>query len=413
MGLIMTHEAIARKVMDVQNEFLKRIHHKTKNQICASTPHLLKLIFQCDDALMKFGFGEFGSHFLNSVKSLDLEHPEVSQVFDGIFQDESVFGNSLIEFLSLVQYAKDSQMNNLFPNLGEVYVKQNFDKNLFKKIDAKNCNKYHIRLLKDDEERYNLRLCKKMQVIDLQSVYKKGNEIWSSQPDDFASFLRFDSAYNSEIVKAERKMRRYQEIGCSTLATEINKSIQTFIETMEQSYYGFNRITMTNAAIILAKLHGFIFASSQHINAGGFQTYTDPQIYVERIFFSGYNFDPTSVLISTAYSSGTYRHIYEPKVYPFYELKTLASDKTLEIIDYLEKFPEANQKPIFDHYGVIVPSIKYNLNYISNGEGIIQNFTDTSDACRTLDKILIEKKIIHPVIVGERDGKCFFICHWE
>ena len=409
----MTHEAIARKVMDVQNEFSKRIHHRIKNTSGSTVPHLLKMIHDCDDDLMKFGFGEFGSNFHNSIKSLDLDHPEVSQVFDGIFRDDSEFGNSLIEFLALTQYAKDSELTKIFPVLGEVFVKEKFDKSFVKKVDTKNCDKYHVRFLKDEEERYNLRMSKKMQVIDLQSVFKKGNEIWSSQPDDFMSFLRFDAAYNSEIKKAEKKMRRYQEIGCSTLATEINKSIQSFIDTMEQSYYGFNRITMTNAAVILAKLHGFVFSPSQHLNVGGFQTYTEPQIYVEKLFFSEYNFDPTYILISTTYSNQMYKHTYEPKVYPFFELKNIASNKTLETIDYLEKFPEANGKPIFDHYGVIVPSIQYKLNYISNGEGIIQNFSEPSDAGRALDKILIEKKIIHPVIIGERDGKCFFVCHWD
>ena len=37
----------------------------------------------------------------------------------------------------------------------------------------------------------------------------------------------------------------------------------------------------------------------------------------------------------------------------------------------------------------------------------------TVDECQIeLDKVMIKKKLFHPVIVGEKDGKCFFICYW-
>ena len=407
----MGRDAVAQKVMRAQDEFGVRIAQRNPSP-AETVPHSLSLIHDTSERLFRFGFGDFGVSLHRAVKSLDLTHPEVASVFDGVFAREDEFNSSLVQIMSIVQYAMDSELDLLFPSLGEAFMRDRFDKGVAKKIDKRNCNKCHVRLLRDEEERERIRLSKKMQVIDLQGVYKKGNEIWNAQPEDFMSFLRFDSAYDGEIRKAERKMRRYQEIGCSTLAEEIGRNIQNFVETMEQTYYGFNRITMTNAAIVLAKMHGFVFTPSSSINAGGYQTQTDPQIHVERDFFSDYNFDPTFVILGSSYN-GVYKHLYEPKVYPFHELRHLASGRTMEVIDRLENFPEANGKPIFDHYGVIVPSIQYKLNYINDGDGIIQNFIESHEASRTLDKILIEKKIIYPVIVGERDGKCFFICHWD
>ena len=207
-------------------------------------------------------------------------------------------------------------------------------------------------------------------------------------------------------------MERYQELGCTTLANEIKKSVDAFRENMEQAYYGFNRITMTNAAIILAKLHGFSFMKSEIINAGGFQSKSDPQIHVDKSFFNDYNFDPTAAIYSY-YGNMTFKHNYEPKIYPIHEMSDLISDEITTVIEKLEKFPDANHKPIFDHFGVIVPSISYKLTYINDESGIIQNFPDPTDAGRALDKILIKKKLVYPIIVGERNGKCYFICHWR
>ena len=84
----------------------------------------------------------------------------------------------------------------------------------------------------------------------------------------------------------------------------------------------------------------------------------------------------------------------------------------MEIISTLDNFPDANGKPIFDHYGIIVPSIQYKLNYINDECNMIQNFSNSIDSSKALDKILIKGKHIHPIIIGEKDGKCFFICHW-
>lgn len=407
----MTNEAIARKVIAVQEEFLKRLHCTDNKIEFSNAPTIVEQLFDSDPAFLEFSFGHLGQSLGSFIKTLDLNHPEITNVFDGALIDGTSFSKQFMEFLALSQYAYNSGITSIFPLLGDILLREICDKSFLKKIEN-NCNKCHVRLISSQLERDSVRLNKKMQVIDLQNIYKKNADVWKMQPDDFLPFLRFDSVYSNEIAKAEKKMRRYQELGCITLANEIAKSIQNFRDNMEQSYYGFNRITMTNAAVILAKLHGFSYTPSQSVYAGGFYTNTDPQIHVYNSFFNNYNFDPTNAL-SAMYSNLYSRYVYEPKVYPFYELKELASDQLLNIINKLENFPEANGKPLFDHYGVIVPSFSYNLLYINDESGVIQNFTSAIEASRALDKILIRKKLIFPIVVGERDGKCFFICHWN
>jgi hypothetical protein len=130
----------------------------------------------------------------------------------------------------------------------------------------------------------------------------------------------------------------------------------------------------------------------------------EAQVTINRSFFTDYYFD-SSLVVDANYH-------YDPKVYPFHELKEIASPEVMHTINMLEKFPEANDKPIFDHFGVIVPTIAYKNKMFNNENGILQDYENLEDATRDLDKIFIKKKFFYPIIVGEKDGKCFFICYW-
>ena len=111
-------------------------------------------------------------------------------------------------------------------------------------------------------------------------------------------------------------------------------------------------------------------------------------------------------------------YFYEPKVYPFHELKDVASDEVNSVIKFLEHFPEANNKPIFDHFGVIVPSVNFptcssnNMFSIRDENGIIQSYSLRYEAIKSLDLILIKGKYFSPILVGEREGKCYFLSYF-
>jgi hypothetical protein len=57
---------------------------------------------------------------------------------------------------------------------------------------------------------------------------------------------------------------------------------------------------------------------------------------------------------------------------------------------------EAESRPVFDHYVAIVPTIALQ-------EG---------DDPMAFDTRSIEEKAIIPILAGEKDGKCFFLCYW-
>lgn len=391
------------KIEEFQSEFKKRLNVVSSPEDI-SIPSFFVSLLESSDDLIEFSFGKLGLKLKSLFKTIDISHPEILSFLDKISKDQKDFADKCFELLKLAEYAKSNGLLKIIPEIGQQIIRANLSKQMLKELDAINNNRMYVRLLVDSDMRQQIRMTKRMQTIDLSLIYKKGDEVWISLPDSFEKFLRFESAYKDEIEKAERKAQRYLQLGCSSLAKEINKSIEDFREHVNHSYFGFNRVTMTNASVILAKSLNFNFVAETdivHANYGVLKK--NGTITVPRNFFS--NFD----LNSSDFH-------YEPRVYPYHELFDLASEDTKKTIEVLESFPEAGFKPIFDHFGIIVPSIKFphlkqKLYTFLDENGILQSYNEREDAIRSLDRMLIRENHFRPIILGERDGKCYFICY--
>lgn len=427
--LYMADELCARRVLELQKEFLRRLsrHEQPPKHI---VPSLLCRVIECDDDLLEFSLGKVGQKLRSFAQNVDFQHPEIVSIFDGAIANDQNFAQECMELLTLAQFAREHNLYKIIPALGRALTKESLTRNIIKKIDIPQNNRMHVRLLKDCKERQEIRMTKRMQIIDLQSIYKKGEEVWNAQPDNFTKFLRFDTAYQDDLKVAEKKAQRYDELGCSSLAGEVRKSIDAFREHMEQSYYGFNRITMTNAAVILAKSLGYTYTPPQDISCGMTGGYrAEGKITVSRKFFGKYNFDPEqtmefSPIVSQAAGSPIFTQktlppiSYEPRVYPLHEFTEIVTENVRKTVNLLEAFPDADSKPIFDHFGVIVPGVafppaKEGMATFLNERGMIQSYNAREEALKTLDTILIKGEYFYPIIVGERDGKCYFICYWN
>ena len=399
----MANAKLAQSVRDLQQEFLRRLVQANSQLLSVpTTPQLLLKIYESNIDLLQYAFGDFGYNLGRYTQSLDIGHPDVVSILDGILGDNQMFAKYCLELLQLAEYAKTNQMSYVFPDIGQSVVRELVSKSVAKRLDGSVHTRSHVRLVADPTERNEIRFTKRIQNIDLSGVYRKGEEVWLSQPDSFKKFLRFDSAYEDEVRGAERKVKRYKELGCHSLAAEIAKTIEAFKENMEQSYYGFNRITMTHAAIILAKSLGFSYSA----------VHGKWSIRVDRRFFGDYNFETTLSNGSLALFDPYDNFVYQPRAYPFHLLQDIAPEGVKNTIAMLESFPEANNRPIFDHYGVIVPSIAYGRDGLYDESGFFLKFNNVEMATKALDKILIKGEYFYPVVVGEKDSKCYFICYW-
>jgi len=181
---------------------------------------------------------------------------------------------------------------------------------------------------------------------------------------------------------------------------------------------------MTNASIILAKRSGYKFVTSYN----SFSDERKCRIAAPVSCFADYKFDPDPqrYLPHVTKSPGeplkfkyAENYDYEPKAYPYHEVAYLASKSIIDTIEELETFPEANHKSIFDHYIVLVPSIYFpsisdkGIFTFLNPQGFKESSKDRIEANRMLDMFFILKKIVSPILLGEKDGKCYYICEWK
>lgn len=407
---------VSQKVLELQSEFVKRLSlHEPFNVFNVSPiDTLLYQLIDCDDEILELTLGKLGYNLRNFAQHIDFQHPGISSIFDGIIADNQEFALNCIELLTLGKIAKENNLQRIIPSLGKIITNESIPKDVLKKLDIS--NRTHVRLLKDEKERQEIRTTKKMQIIDLHFLYKKGKEIWQVQPDSFAKYLRFNSAYQDDLDLAEKKINHYEKLRCNVLAEEIRQSIACFKKNLEESYYGFNRITMTTASIILAKSLGYNYDENEN------------QIFVDRKFFGKYDFDPEqlfefSPLISSRTSTNFFSErkrepfLFEPRVYPLHEFQDIATNQIKSSIAILENFPDAGNKPIFDHFGIIVPGVNFpkknqSLYCISDQKGFVQNFKIREDALKILDKILVKEGYLDAILIGEKDGKCYFISYF-
>lgn len=417
---IIADEVYLREVIDLQKEFAERLKTTSGIQPEMVVSQLLQNILFYDDEVIEASLGQFGKKLKRFAQDVDFSHPDLARILGGAFSDVSQFSQECNELLLLGEFAKKQSLEIVLPSLNKIITKDDVHKRIWRSVDSPYKNRLHVRLLPDRDSREEVRLMKRAQVLNLDSVYRRGLEFWTALPISFKRFLRFDETYKEEIERVKRKAKRYRDLGCSILSKEIECGIKDYEQQVEDSYYGFNRITMTTSAVILAKSLGHKLVK---IGSFLYSSENEYQIEVDRKFFGNYNFDPSqrdiweNKINTPLYARRAEPFIYAPRVYPLHEFLDLAPLNVLETINHLENFPEAGGKPIFDHFGIIVPGIEFpcekNENHaFLNEDGKYQEYEKIEDARKALDTIFVGKGYFHPVILGEKDNKCYFISYF-
>jgi hypothetical protein len=103
--------------------------------------------------------------------------------------------------------------------------------------------------------------------------------------------------------------------------------------------------------------------------------------------------------------------MYHPCAFPLWQLWDKASDKIKEVISHLDAFPEAGGRPIFDHFVVVVPGTEPPKNAVGftykNTASTSQSFPEN---LFRLNYSLAVNRCVSSAVMGEKDGRCYFIC---
>jgi hypothetical protein len=268
----------------------------------------LKEFISLDEDLIRSSMGDFGLSLRDFFYFLDLDHPELGALFKEFYLKDDNFLDRCFELFKLMKYAKSNQYTNsafIFEEkLGSLFKGKTFSRSL------------NIRLVKDKNERHELRSLKESKEIDLYYIYSSKN-FWLDFPNSFFSFTRYGTSFEEDIKEATKKKLRYEDLGCLSLAEELEKDIES-IKLYNEMYYGFHQIKATTASLVLAKLLNLSFSNK------------------------GIFWDDNSA--------------YCPFVVPVDDAN--CPQDLRDTIQNLESLPDASNKPIFDCFAFITPGVK-------------------------------------------------------
>lgn len=293
---------------------------------------ILTQIINYDDKIIEFALGNFGKSLKKFASIADDNNKEILEYITDDFSEK------IYQMLELVSYGYKNNFQESIISLSKCYNK--FFSDDLKYLDKK------IRFIKDFSLRNSLRKNRKVSTISLSTFYDKPHIIWHSLPDNFDFYTKDSLDYKDYIISAKIKENRFRQLGCEGIANHICEEINKINNNFSKNLYGYYKISIKNASIILSKINGYKLEKN-NLN----------------------------------YEIKKGKFFYLPKICPVYIL-----DKNLPIIDELEK------QSLFDHYLVILPSNK-NLNLEE-------------------DLQLMKNKSIIPILLGERDGICYFISYY-
>ena len=130
-------------VSNLQNEFFKRLY-KIVPAPEPLVPVLIKNLIEFDNDIIDFSLGSLGQKVKDFALNLDLYHPEIKNIFDGVLADDQDFSKYCIELLWLGKFAKEQNLNKIFPEISQTVLKQSFDSNLIKKIENPQKGKMYV-----------------------------------------------------------------------------------------------------------------------------------------------------------------------------------------------------------------------------------------------------------------------------
>jgi hypothetical protein len=383
-----------------QNDLLEKIYSPYKKDTLSNSEGVLKDIesLSLDDCI--FAFGEFGQRLKLFCDEIDISHPDLSSVYNGhlVGYKENTFSQECVDFLKLIYFVKQNKLSlNILKNLRDsIFLNQYFSK-IDKCIDSPLKNQLHIRFLKDKKLREKTRLTKKTQHVFLSDSLLRIKTYWEDCPEDLNQYIRISSDINKsdQVKKASNRFKNLLDHGLTNMADEVDRQIK---QIKEDIYFGFNKVTLPFVSTVLAKICGFnrnvnshkasLVLSKEDLGTGNIESYF-PFIHDFQLYSKAYN---------------------------YYEIIDMVPSYLNELISYLECFPELGNRPLFDHYRIIFPSLNVkNKNFpvvLKNKDGSTICCESLEDLQKNIDCVLFKENNFIGALLGERDGVHFFISYF-
>jgi hypothetical protein len=367
-----------------------------KNFVCTG---VLDFVNNLNILDAEYGLGIIGEKLKLFTELIDLNHPDLAQLFDGqlISETEKTFSREALDLLKIALFIKQFGLSKDALTVLRSSIKQHPEyEKIYRAVNCPLENQLHVRFVRSGKMREVIRASKKSQEIDptFLHVFERANNLWDNLPNDFSNFSRNQNMFVDELKQAKDRKKVFAEHGLTFMAKEIDKAIDEIEkQSQKQVYFGFNKLNLSFVALLLAKMHGF----ERYTTSSQRHTYTKS---CEKFDFTNEKQSPIEVLL---------------KVFPYHELQDRASNEIKSLINHLDNFPAIEGKPLFDHYRIVVSGYNYPtetaLSFRSINGGLLE-FTDKHEAQKTLISMLLTHGKLFGVLLGERDGEHYFISYF-
>jgi hypothetical protein len=350
------------------------------------------------------------SRFYNFFSEIDASHPHLEELFFPILDDLNRI-HDLYVALNELDKCRPIDLDLFFEFCQYIKTKNRWFE-VLKKIDSPSINLLNMRFVPCGKKRNDLRQNKKVQNISLSTLLSRDPSEWKSVSSNFDFFHINGKHYDRYLSKAKSKASAYDSLGCQFLGDEVRKNAKTFENLYGVTNHGFRRITMTLTAAILSKTHSYeyvVTSSVASIKVLKSKTFLEilnniVNLYCSQVSANGGVID-YSILKPLPHPEPEFHPIcceYNPRSYPLHDFWPLASKKVKNIIELLESHPATGGRAIFDSYRVITPS--FLLKFPGSHAHLSKKLTDF---------VLTISEIINPIIIGEKNGKCYFVSYWH
>lgn len=406
---------LRKTISDTQDKVLSALAAKGEPITTASEP-VIGVLAACDEAKAEARFGAAGKSLRRFATTVATRHPDVAE---------------LAKMPAWGEFAKDvdQAVNGSVEDAG---LKDRLVKDYKAIVRGLACVK--PRMVDDPLKRSDARDVKRqIKHVGMKQVYMLGENGFYGKPDNFDMYVRGSTSYLEEIGKLKTQQEVFVAHGMSEVSHTVAKRMKTLEEMRDDCHLGFHRIKPSDAAVIAARMHGLKWHELHFLTVpfGFFDTNYWPEVVADKKEEDKSKDDLKRLLVMKDKKLAFVDSVaftYQPRLYPLAKFGNLPK-AVAEVITKVESMPELNGCPVFDYYWVLVPSININHPYFRHKDGWkvrarrqdvvgwtdleMKSYTDEYDAALALDQTLVCDGYFMPVVLGERDGKCHFLCLWR
>lgn len=370
---------------------------------------LLSIIEGDKDLVLKRALGEhMHRRLMILATSFDQSHPGLASMPNKLAAVKDAC-NNLPDFLSSLVNSAGKDM--VFKALCKAFMQHKEIKEIRQLIHSTT-----VRFQKTPSVRQELRQKKTKKVIALESIGM--GVISQAKSMELGLFVRNDDGASKFLEDFKVKSGKLRNIGCTLMAGRLENSSKGMAEIATDRYYGFTRMRMPMAAFMVAKANGCVFTDRGMVWPTDLFKGSEPWLVAGRTYDMVLPGDRGIMRGQKMSEMAMPKAVPAHSVaYPLVAVPFPISPTAKERIDLLESFPEAGGRPIFDHFWVVVPTMRgtpahlftYANSYCYvDGDKIVVCSDSTSQVDRLVSHLAESGRVV-PFLLGEVDGKCYFL----